>query len=382
VTSSELGALGAANLPKKANWKGFRGLDAITGRSNFDVSEWILLRLLAAVEGTDFVIAMLCKAAVARRLLEHCARHRLPVAGELRGFDAMEHFGAAVEAVLLVLRPGSPNQGRPEWPVFPSVLATEPASRIGVADGVLCSDVAAYHRTRGLGGKCAPEWRSGLKHDCSRVVEFSRGSGGLTNGDGDVVDIEDTYIFPLLKGSDLANGRLVPTRAVLVPQRRLGEETGSIRQSAPRTWAYLTAHRAALDGRKSSIYAGQPPFAVFGVGEYTFAPWKVGICGLYKRLEFAVVGPSEGRAVVMDDTCYFLPFATEVEARLAAEALASAPAREFLTARIFWTAKRPVNKDVLQSLDLGKLLDALGLRRGPARLRAPQQQSLAFHPEP
>jgi hypothetical protein len=382
VTSSELGALGAANLPQKANWKGFRGLDAITGRSNFDVSEWMLLRLLSAAEGTDFVIAMLCKAAVARRLLEHCARHRLPVAGEFRGFDAKEHFGAAVEAVLLVLRPGSPNQGRPEWPVFASILATEPASRIGVADGVLCSDVAAYHQTRGLGGNCDPEWRSGLKHDCSRVMEFSRSTAGLTNGDGEAVDLEDTFVYPLLKGSDLANGRLVPTRAVLVPQCRLGQETGSIRESAPRTWAYLSAHRAALDARKSSIYAGQPPFAVFGVGEYTFAPWKVGICGLYKRLDFAVVGPSEGRAVVLDDTCYFLPFASEGEARTAAEALASAPARKFLTARIFWDAKRPVNKEVLQSLDIAKLLDELGLRRGPAWPRTPQQQPLAFHPEP
>lgn len=359
VTSSELGSLGAANPPTKANWKGFRGLDALTGRSNFDVSEWMLLRLLAAVEGTEFTLAMLCKAAVARRLLEHCARHHLPVAGELRRFDAMEHFAAAVDAVLLVLRPGPANQGHVEWPVFASVLATEPATCIGVADGVLCSDVAAYHRSRGFGGSSVPEWRSGLKHDCSRVMEFSRGSAGLTNGAGEVVDIEDTYVYPLLKGSDLANGRLAPTRAVLVPQGRLGQETNSIRGSAPKTWSYLAAHREALDARKSSIYAGQPAFAVFGVGEYTFAPWKVGICGLYKRLEFAVVGPSGGRAVVLDDTCYFLPFATEGEARTVAAALASAPAREFLNARIFWDAKRPVTKSVLQTLDLAELNLAL-----------------------
>lgn len=116
------------------------------------------------------------------------------------------------------------------------------------------------------------------------------------------------------------------------------------------------------------------------MGDYTFAPWKVGICGLYKRLEFAVVGPLEGRAVVLDDTCYFLPFATEADARASADALSSAPAREFLNARIFWDAKRPVNKDVLQSLDLPNLLDELGVRLGHPRPRAPQQQVLALHP--
>ena len=77
--------------------------------------------------------------------------------------------------------------------------------------------------------------------------------------------------------------------------------------------------------------------------------------GLYKRSTFTLVGPHEGRAVVLDDTCYFLAFDDERSARLAAAALRSDAARDFLGARIFWDAKRPITKSILQTLDLNAL---------------------------
>src|ERR1019366_7153475 len=100
---------------------------------------------------------------------------------------------------------------------------------------------------------------------------------------------------------DVANDRHAPHRFVLVTQRALGEDTGAIRERAPKTWAYLIAHRRQLDARKSSIYRGQPAFAMFGVGDYAFAPYKVAIGGLYKRLSFQVIGLVKGRPVMLDD---------------------------------------------------------------------------------
>src|SRR5690606_24377075 len=35
VTNAELGGLGSRNLPEKTNFKGLKGLEAITGRANF-----------------------------------------------------------------------------------------------------------------------------------------------------------------------------------------------------------------------------------------------------------------------------------------------------------------------------------------------------------
>lgn len=58
------------------------------------------------------------------------------------------------------------------------------------------------------------------------------------------------------------------------------------------------------------------------------------------------------RPLVFDDTAYFLPFDTEIEARSAFNVLTSQEVTDFFNARIFWDDKRPINKRVLQSLDL------------------------------
>src|ERR1700746_3229599 len=115
---------------------------------------------------------------------------------------------------------------------------------------------------------------------------------------------------------------------MLVPQRAVADDTQDIRKLAPKTWQYLQEHGEALDRRASSIYRDRPRFSVFGVGEYTFAPWKVGISGFYKRLEFAVVGPSNGKPTVLDDTAYFVACQSEPEARFVASLLNSGASRE------------------------------------------------------
>ena len=55
-----------------------------------------------------------------------------------------------------------------------------------------------------------------------------------------------------------------PRRAVIVTQTRIGQDTRPLEHDGPRLWAYLSAHAAAFARRKSSIYRGQPPFAMFG----------------------------------------------------------------------------------------------------------------------
>jgi hypothetical protein len=80
-----------------------------------------------------------------------------------------------------------------------------------------------------------------------------------------------------------------------------------LQRSAPKAWQYLLANGAVLAKRGSSIYRNRPRFSIFGVGEYSFSPWKVAISGLYKKLEFVEVPPFRDRPVVLDDTCYFFP---------------------------------------------------------------------------
>lgn len=121
------------------------------------------------------------------------------------------------------------------------------------------------------------------------------------------------------------------------------------------TWAYLERHGIQLDARGSSIYAKNPRFSIFGIGDYAFYPWKIAICGLYKTLRFRLVGPIDGRPVMFDDTVYYLSFDTEAEAAATLVMIESEPARGLLSSLIFWDEKRPVKTSILNILDWSKL---------------------------
>ena len=70
VTNSTLSSLNSVNLPTKANFKGFKGIDAITGASNFDICEFIILQLIQEFKNTNTIISMLCKTTVARNVFK------------------------------------------------------------------------------------------------------------------------------------------------------------------------------------------------------------------------------------------------------------------------------------------------------------------------
>ncbi|MBI5363092.1 MAG: class I SAM-dependent methyltransferase [Planctomycetes bacterium] len=361
VTNSALGAIEVANTPAKVNSARRAGLDALTGSSNFDISEWMLVRLLEAARERDFELAMLCKATVARRVIAVIAERGWALEGELRSIDAARHFGAAVEAVLLRVRRARASQGTSSrWPVHASLDARAPKACFGIVDGRTCSDLDQFMASRALEGEAELEWRSGIKHDCADVMELAIDGEELVNGFGERVEVETERLYPFLKGSDVGNGRRVPRKRLIVTQRRLGEDTRALATSAPRTWRYLETHRARLSARKSRIFEGQPPYALFGVGDYTFAPYKVAVCGLYKRLAFSVLAPIDEKPVLVDDTCYFLPCGALAEAETLAAALNGELARRFFEARVFWDEKRPIGKALLRTLSLAALLRAEG----------------------
>jgi hypothetical protein len=367
VTSAALGVLASSNLPPKWNVKGMRGLDARTGAANFDIAEAVWLKLIDELAGGDepATIALLCKTAVARNVLEHAERQALPIAqATLTRVDAQRWFGAAVEACLfrLTLEPGA-HARVSRVPVFATLGAAVPHCEFGFARGRLVADLGGFERWAYADGTCPLTWRQGLKHDAAAVMELQWDPPGhgrpasLRNKHGELVDVESAHVYPLLKGTDLARtGPLAPPqRAVIVTQTRIGQDTRPLEQTAPRLWAYLSRHAAALARRKSSIYAGQPPFALFGIGPYSFAPYKVAVSGLHKTVRFHALGPVEGRPVMLDDTSYFVPCQTPEQAALVAAVLDEDAARGLLGCLSFPGAKRPVTKALLQRLDLGAI---------------------------
>jgi hypothetical protein len=354
VTNSDLGQLGSKNLPEKSNFQGLRGFDARTGKSNFDIAECMLIRLIEALP-SDGAIAMLCKTMTARKVLRHFWKTDGGREGSrLFRIDAKAEFNVAVDACLFYAT-GKRTEERVAM-VYSDLDTKSASTRFGFFDGDLVSDISAYREHKKLdGGSSTYTWRSGVKHDAAKVMEFTRDGRKLINGFGEAVRIEDDYVFPLLKSSDLGNGRIVIRKAVLVTQRHIGDDTSKIEKKAPKTWEYLMRHNEILDGRKSSIYKNRSRFSVFGIGPYSFAPWKIAISGLYKNMSFVLVPPCDKRPVMVDDTCYFIPCQTKKEAYLLFELLNSVEAKAFFKSLIFADSKRPITIDVLRRVSFVEL---------------------------
>lgn len=358
VTNTLLMKLDSTNLPKKSPQANLSGFEAQTGKSNFDISESMIRDWFAWCSSCNGTLAVICKTSVARKVLQWWWRQdKVAPAARIHLIDALAEFGASVSACVLVCTFDESSVAR-VCDVYDTLDSIKPSSTFGLIDGYLISDEAQYRTGRSLLGKARPQWRSGIKHDVGSVLEFVIDGSKLTNKLGEVVNIEPNFLFPLMKGSDL--GRKIPSkfcRAMLVPQSFIGEDTSKIRTSAPKTWAYLNRHQERFVARKSIIYAKRGQFSIFGIGEYTFHPWKVAIGALYKRLDFRLVGPVSGKPVVFDDTVYFLGFQTEREARTSLATLQSEPVQNFLRSMIFWDDMRPVKTEILNRLNLSTALE-------------------------
>ncbi len=367
VTVAGLGSSGGSKGPDRSNARRLRGIDAMTGASNFDISEVLWLKLIRELEAERPTIALLCKSAVARAVLGSIDALDLPItAATLWRVDALRWFRASVDACLLRVEIG-PGPKATEVPIHADLAADRPESSLGIGHGGLIADLSAYHRGSFADGSSPIAWRQGIKHDAAAVMELIHGDDGiLRNKLGETVDVEPDRIYPLLKATDLAGAiRPRPRRSVLVTQRHLGDDPGDLEQTAPRLWAYLVAHSADFERRRSSIYRGRPPFSLFGVGDYSFRPFKVAISGLHKAPRFRAVAPIGGRPVLLDDTGYFLPCRTAEQAATLAAVLNGPESLDLLRGLTFRDAKRPITKKLLRRLDLPALL----LRADPAGLR-------------
>jgi methylase of polypeptide subunit release factors len=363
VTSSELSILNSQNLPLKSNFQNRRGIEAITGSGNFDISEWMFLQYVEWLSKREGTIAVLCKYSVARKVMRQVKKKSgNRFSGYLYLIDAKAYFDASVEACLCIL---STNiKSNIDYEVYEDLKAQKASYLIGERDGLIIRDTVKYEKWRHLAGQDLKYlWRSGIKHDCSKVMELERIQDAIfKNGFGTQYTLEENYLYPLLKSSDIGNGRTLDYRkVVLITQKSVGEDTSIIQDKAPKTWQYLLDHEEYLKNRKSSIYKNKPPYSIFGVGSYSFKNWKIAISGLYKRLSFRLVKPLDGKSVIFDDTVNFLSFETEVEAKFIFGLLTSNPSLEFFESMIFWDEKRPITIDILKKLSLKAVAKELGV---------------------
>ena len=109
VTNAAIGSLGGANLPKKSNVDGLRGIDALTGSANFDISEWMIRENFRWLKDRGGAIAVLCKTSVARKVLARVWAEGIPI----ESAPSMESTQARNSAFRWMLACYSPGLGYP-----------------------------------------------------------------------------------------------------------------------------------------------------------------------------------------------------------------------------------------------------------------------------
>lgn len=359
VTNSTLSSLGSDNLPIKTNFKGLKGIDAITGASNFDICEYIILQLINEYRNTNTVISMLCKTTVARNVFKELKRNYIYFSScDMLEFDASKVFGINASACVLVIQLSEEEASSDVCNVYdfekPEVLK----SQFGYAHGQVYSNLDAD--TENFDGHCCFEWRQGVKHDCSKVMELTMRNGTLQNGREETVQIEDDIVFPLIKSS-MFKAPIIHSfsKYVIVTQKKAREETRHLEKELPKTWKFLCDNIELFNNRKSSIYRGAPPFSMFGVGDYSYSKFKVGVSGFYKQPLFSVLYSDDNKPVMTDDTSYFICFDSYDMAYVAMLLLNSEKVQGFLTSIAFLDAKRPYTKKVLERVDFSKIVESL-----------------------
>lgn len=359
VTNSTLSTMGSTNLPVKANFKGLEGIDAITGSSNFDICEYMILHLINEYRDTNTVIAMLCKTSVARNVFQELKRNHIPFAScDMLEFNAAKIFGISASACVLVITLSKQHNTSNVCNVYDFEKPETIKSQFGYADGQFYSNLDGS--ADNFDGKCQFKWRQGVKHDCSKVMELSIKDGILQNGKKERVDIELDIVFPLIKSSMFKAPVIHDfSRYVIVTQKKAREETAPLQNRVPKTWNYLNDNIELFNKRKSSIYRGAPPFSMFGVGDYSYSAYKVGVSGFYKRPLFSVLYTKNGKPVMTDDTSYFICFDTFNTAYTTMLILNSDRVQKFISSIAFLDAKRPYTKKVLERIDFLKIIKVL-----------------------
>jgi hypothetical protein len=356
VTNSELGSIDSKNLPQKSNFKKHSGFEAITGKGNFDIGEYISLIMLKCFENHNGTLAFLIKNSVVKNLIQDQKRNNFKISqSEKLNIDSKKEFNVSVNACLFLTHLNT----KPDFICKElDFYSRDYLTTFGWYKEKFVYSVKDYDISSIVDGKSIFTWRSGVKHDCSKVMEFERLNGHYINGLGEEFNLEKKLVFGLLKSSDLKADKTNTFRKLtIITQKKIGQETKYIKESLPLTYQYLSSQKEFFDKRKSSIYKDKPDFSIFGIGDYSFAKYKIAISGLYKSTHFTLVSPEDSKTIMLDDTCYFIGFDNIKMAQVAHLLVNSDLVQKFLKSIIFSDSKRSINKDTLMRIDFEKAFE-------------------------
>lgn len=351
VTNSALSVLKSGNVPPKTNRKKHSGIEAITGKGNFDIAEFIATTLLDNLAERSGNLALLLKKSVIKNLVYEQKHQKRPISEiQNHAIDAKKEFDAQIGAGLFFVR----LKAQPELVCTEYEFYTQKqTAHWGWTESKFVANIAKYQKNKHIDGNSPFLWRQGIKHDAAPVMELVHKNAYFLNKQGEKATLEDELVYGLLKSSDLNGKKTAQVRKyTLVPQKNVGEETAYIQKKYPKIFSYLSKNKQFFAKRKSAIYKGKPEFSIFGIGDYSFLPFKVAISGMYKNTKFSLVLPQNNKPVMLDDTCYFIGFQNESEAKITQFLLNKPQTQDFIQSVAFDYAKRKITKALLMRIDL------------------------------
>nr|MDO8112406.1 hypothetical protein [Candidatus Sigynarchaeota archaeon] len=152
--------------------------------------------------------------------------------------------------------------------------------------------------------------------------------------------VEIAGIYPVIKPRHVKKWRIKGYYFMIVPHAKHGQNNEmELREKMPKTYEYLEIFKADLEGRASKWFKGEgmPFYSLFGIGEYTFQPFKVVWSSIGALHAFAVASsihdPRIGtRLVIPDNTIGYLSFDTSDEAHYACAILNASAIKEMFAA--------------------------------------------------
>lgn len=136
--------------------------------------------------------------------------------------------------------------------------------------------------------------------------------------------IEDFFVFPLIKTQHLKKWKLkgyVYTLQMQDPKKRIGYDERWVKVNFSKTYGYLKGFEEILKERAAyKKYLGKAPFySMYGLGEYTFSPYKVVWNRMGSKLSACVISYVNdeflGEKVVLpSEVITFIPTENENEA--------------------------------------------------------------------
>ncbi len=153
--------------------------------------------------------------------------------------------------------------------------------------------------------------------------------------------IENDLVYPFLKPRNVKKWGMQGYTYGILPQRKNGEKNESdLRTKQPLTYKYLHGFKEDLLGRSSKWFKtkGIPFYSFFGLGDYSFAPYKIVWCCMSYQPNFSVVSKVSDKfigekEVMPDNTIGYFSVENEQEAHYICAILNSATAKKYFESR-------------------------------------------------